>query len=370
MRGRHVFVRRTCPLRCVRRRVVLQRHPQHHLHLLRRRLYDPLQRLDNSCPVHWWLVPSPNLPDSPLRSRVILLHRRQSLHPLRRRRLPARQRLHVLRRLPLGHVDFFHGFNSCLKLSWYTPQPPLAHVSSKTSAPLGRPPQRASPRARSARMVASLPPLAQRPALSVLPPRTPRPQAPPRPPLAHVPPPPPRANAPAVCSAGSFSSNGLLPCALCPIGSFQPRAQSTSCSPCPASTTTLSPGATALSSCQSPCHLGSFSSNGMEPCTQCPKGSFQNGTHATSCIACPSGQSTAGMGSVSSDACLSTPQSSTILLIHQTCARRGLSRPRLLNPATTARATLSQLRRVLHNAPTAPRLHRLSSRPQPRHRSA
>lgn len=55
----------------------------------------------------------------------------------------------------------------------------------------------------------------------------------------------------------------------------------------------------------SPCSPGSFSENGLTPCTLCPVGAFQNSWSSTQCIPCPEGSSTTQYGTKSRSLCLS-----------------------------------------------------------------
>jgi len=52
------------------------------------------------------------------------------------------------------------------------------------------------------------------------------------------------------CAAGSYSPDGLPPCSPCPTGSYQDTFGQTSCRECPGSQTTELEGATAASHCQ------------------------------------------------------------------------------------------------------------------------
>ena len=45
------------------------------------------------------------------------------------------------------------------------------------------------------------------------------------------------------------------------------------------------------------CQPGSFSSNGVEPCTQCSIGTYSNANGATACDICPESSTTLAVGS-------------------------------------------------------------------------
>jgi hypothetical protein len=53
------------------------------------------------------------------------------------------------------------------------------------------------------------------------------------------------------CPQGSSSSTGYSPCTPCPIGSYAPSPLATSCTQCPAGTTTINTGAVLVSACRS-----------------------------------------------------------------------------------------------------------------------
>ncbi len=53
----------------------------------------------------------------------------------------------------------------------------------------------------------------------------------------------------AICSAGTYSSNGVVPCTACPFASFQSTPQSTSCTPCASGRNTTSTGSTSSLAC-------------------------------------------------------------------------------------------------------------------------
>jgi len=55
----------------------------------------------------------------------------------------------------------------------------------------------------------------------------------------------------AQCRPGTYSSDGLERCVTCPKGSFSSASGSLSCSTCPAGTLTTRRGATSLKDCQS-----------------------------------------------------------------------------------------------------------------------
>ncbi len=107
------------------------------------------------------------------------------------------------------------------------------------------------------------------------------------------------------CAPGSFSSTGLEPCSLCAIGAYQNSNQSTSCIACQNGFTTFAQGSHLASLCRRPCNVGYFSSStGLEPCEACSIGSYQNTSQSFSCVTCPVGFNTSAIGSNSSSLCL------------------------------------------------------------------
>ena len=52
------------------------------------------------------------------------------------------------------------------------------------------------------------------------------------------------------------------------------------------------------------CAPGTYSRNGVEPCTPCAKGSYQPGIGALACVECTGGKSTYGPGADAADMCV------------------------------------------------------------------
>ncbi|XP_011663142.2 sushi, von Willebrand factor type A, EGF and pentraxin domain-containing protein 1 [Strongylocentrotus purpuratus] len=106
-----------------------------------------------------------------------------------------------------------------------------------------------------------------------------------------------------VCDAGHFSSTGVAPCQPCPIGSYQSLPLSTTCLQCPNGTTTLASGCIEMQQCMEPCTPGAFSLSGVDPCNPCPLGSYQSRAQQTSCDLCPGQLSTNSSGAQSVQEC-------------------------------------------------------------------
>ncbi|KAL5007731.1 hypothetical protein ScPMuIL_016537 [Solemya velum] len=106
-----------------------------------------------------------------------------------------------------------------------------------------------------------------------------------------------------VCKPGSFSSNGMQPCTPCPVGQYQTDFAQTQCDVCPGSETTFYAGSMSAEACMSKCQAGSFSICGYEPCEECEAGFYQPNSGEMTCIQCPVDQTTASSGSSSSSDC-------------------------------------------------------------------
>ncbi|KAK3593640.1 hypothetical protein CHS0354_025531 [Potamilus streckersoni] len=94
------------------------------------------------------------------------------------------------------------------------------------------------------------------------------------------------------CGSGFFSKTGLVPCSLCPRGTFQNIHGSNSCVPCPGNKTTRAPGAVSQENCSEPCRQGSYSSTGLEPCNLCPRHYYSETPGAVTCQECSPGLAT------------------------------------------------------------------------------
>jgi len=51
------------------------------------------------------------------------------------------------------------------------------------------------------------------------------------------------------------------------------------------------------------CAAGTYSDNGVEPCSPCPVGTYQPGSGQIACLPCPGQESTHGTGASSVDFC-------------------------------------------------------------------
>jgi hypothetical protein len=88
------------------------------------------------------------------------------------------------------------------------------------------------------------------------------------------------------CTPGSFSVNGLEPCTLCEAGTIAPNQGATSCEPCAIGSFAPDAGS---SSCAS-CAPGSYAAQtGTIACTPCEPGHFVDFAAAPACLSCPPG---------------------------------------------------------------------------------
>ncbi|XP_063401402.1 sushi, von Willebrand factor type A, EGF and pentraxin domain-containing protein 1-like [Mytilus trossulus] len=91
----------------------------------------------------------------------------------------------------------------------------------------------------------------------------------------------------AQCLPGTFSKDGIEQCTTCPKSSYQNLYGQTTCNNCPRRITTLRRGTRRLSMCKAECSPGYASKTGLEPCLPCPKGTYQYDTGKTFCLNCP-----------------------------------------------------------------------------------
>ncbi|KAL5012411.1 hypothetical protein ScPMuIL_010962 [Solemya velum] len=111
-----------------------------------------------------------------------------------------------------------------------------------------------------------------------------------------------------VCAAGTYhnptGTGEHVACEDCPKGTYQPDSAQEHCIPCPISKTTRRVGAKSESECLDGCSPGSFSVDGVKPCSLCGIDSYQSGHGASSCSVCPNARITRDEGAVSEDMCV------------------------------------------------------------------
>ncbi|CAH1274490.1 NOTCH2 [Branchiostoma lanceolatum] len=116
------------------------------------------------------------------------------------------------------------------------------------------------------------------------------------------------------CGTGRYYDGDQDDCVSCPVGTYQNQFGQTSCIPCPEGFTTIREEARNLTKCLPMCHLGQYSTTGVEPCSPCPKDTYQSMNGSTQCIPCPNDTMTASIGAKSVDSC------------HEPCAAGSFSR--------------------------------------------
>ncbi|XP_071546933.1 sushi, von Willebrand factor type A, EGF and pentraxin domain-containing protein 1-like isoform X1 [Panulirus ornatus] len=112
----------------------------------------------------------------------------------------------------------------------------------------------------------------------------------------------------AQCLPGSYSEDGLEPCTTCDLGHYQDEYTSTNCADCPHGTTTWRRGSWVIEECKPKCAAGQVSETGLEPCFDCPIGFFQEGNGQTQCFRCPGGANTHQTGTTSIYECQGVSQ--------------------------------------------------------------
>ncbi|TRY75103.1 hypothetical protein TCAL_09357 [Tigriopus californicus] len=106
------------------------------------------------------------------------------------------------------------------------------------------------------------------------------------------------------CPVGSYFNVMSKACEPCPSGSYQPEEAQLTCLVCPGQRSTLSQGATSSQDCKAQCLPGTYSVDGLAPCTTCSFGRFQPLYAQNECLSCPEGFGTENRGSRLPQECL------------------------------------------------------------------
>ncbi|XP_018027289.2 sushi, von Willebrand factor type A, EGF and pentraxin domain-containing protein 1, partial [Hyalella azteca] len=109
-----------------------------------------------------------------------------------------------------------------------------------------------------------------------------------------------------VCGYGTYSPTGLVPCLNCPQHTFSgepPIDGFRECQTCPPNTFTFMAGAVSQQQCRQMCTAGTYSDNGLEPCNPCPRNFYQPSQGKMTCVECPTGNRTINEGSTSASEC-------------------------------------------------------------------
>ncbi|KAK3102731.1 hypothetical protein FSP39_013507, partial [Pinctada imbricata] len=94
------------------------------------------------------------------------------------------------------------------------------------------------------------------------------------------------------CAEGSYLSSGENQCIQCPRSTYQPDDGQEECLPCPYGKTTDTVGASSVSSCKDGCDPGTWSTNGLPPCSLCPIGTYSTIYGSDGCITCNGSKTT------------------------------------------------------------------------------
>ncbi|XP_048856015.1 signal peptide, CUB and EGF-like domain-containing protein 2 [Brienomyrus brachyistius] len=107
------------------------------------------------------------------------------------------------------------------------------------------------------------------------------------------------------CPAGHYSSDGFVPCSLCPPGSYQPEVGRTTCFPCGGNLATKHAGAVSFQDCETKVHCspGHYYNTSTHRCIRCPPGSYQGEFGQSYCMACPGNTMTDFDGSTNITQC-------------------------------------------------------------------
>ncbi|KAF8785452.1 Sushi like protein [Argiope bruennichi] len=107
----------------------------------------------------------------------------------------------------------------------------------------------------------------------------------------------------APCQPGTYSRSTFEPCQPCPLNTYQEKASRKECSRCPSGLFTWRIGSNSSKDCGSPCKPGFYSDTGLEPCSLCDFGFYQNQHKQNACEICPDGTTTKRKGSTTLGQC-------------------------------------------------------------------
>ncbi|XP_069121729.1 LOW QUALITY PROTEIN: sushi, von Willebrand factor type A, EGF and pentraxin domain-containing protein 1-like [Argopecten irradians] len=106
------------------------------------------------------------------------------------------------------------------------------------------------------------------------------------------------------CATGKYFDTTVNDCVECPIGTYQDESHQITCKPCPSDMSTKETRRKNVTECFQVCNAGTYSSNGVIPCTSCTIGTYQSDKHSTECTNCSEGTTTVSRGATSSAACV------------------------------------------------------------------
>ncbi|XP_053381797.1 sushi, von Willebrand factor type A, EGF and pentraxin domain-containing protein 1-like [Mercenaria mercenaria] len=107
------------------------------------------------------------------------------------------------------------------------------------------------------------------------------------------------------CPEGTYYVSGPGPsvCEACRKGTYQDKAAQLRCIRCPVGTTTHSVGASSVKECKEACKPGTYSRDGLKPCSPCEQGQYQSFYGQTFCRSCQGSKSTLTFGAMSVSNC-------------------------------------------------------------------
>ncbi|KAL1483566.1 hypothetical protein MTO96_033097 [Rhipicephalus appendiculatus] len=126
----------------------------------------------------------------------------------------------------------------------------------------------------------------------------------------------------APCLPGTFSRNGLATCRACPPGTYQDQSQQVQCKICPEGSSNDAYGSARITDCKKYCEPGTYSESGMEPCTSCERGFYQEMSGRKSCVECPVPKTNLHEGSRSSHDCVEIDHCASSPCTNGTCVAR------------------------------------------------
>ncbi|XP_076471369.1 uncharacterized protein LOC143301165 [Babylonia areolata] len=104
------------------------------------------------------------------------------------------------------------------------------------------------------------------------------------------------------CSRGHYLADEE--CEECPLGHFTELDNATSCTACPPGFSTLATASGSSDDCQELCTAGSFSPTGFVPCQPCPAGQYLSHDQGVTCDLCPAGTWTEFAGAQTRNDCV------------------------------------------------------------------
>ncbi|XP_060077181.1 sushi, von Willebrand factor type A, EGF and pentraxin domain-containing protein 1-like [Ylistrum balloti] len=106
------------------------------------------------------------------------------------------------------------------------------------------------------------------------------------------------------CATGKYFDSTVDDCVVCPIGTYQDESHQTTCKPCPSDMSTKETRRKNITDCFQVCNAGTYSNNGVIPCTSCAIGTYQSAKHSTECQQCDVALTTVNRGAQSSSECI------------------------------------------------------------------